>query len=190
MLNLRNRRTTNKIDLATFNGMLINLVKLHLDVRLIENPIVDLLSLSVFDRLHSLELYSIPAASFNGILKILERLDRLKEIVLQCNVTRLDSQFSTIQESLPSMAAKLKQLSSFVTVNIDWTADSVTQFVLLAEKLIYLDFWSGSDTNYTITPAFIRTLATIRKSSVNGRMQPLHLKLYTMDIDLKEVCND
>ncbi|KAG4077007.1 hypothetical protein HA402_015994 [Bradysia odoriphaga] len=188
-LNLRNCRTTNSIDLNSFDRILINLVKLHLDVGLIKNPIEDLPALSNFQCLNSLELYSIPAALFNDIIKILETLVRLREIVLQCHLTRLDTQFLSIQESLAGMASKLTQLQSFETVSIDWTAESVENFVRRAKMLTCLDFWSGDESNYTITPEFIRSLAKIRKSMF-GIRQPLYLKFRTRDEDLKQVFNE
>ncbi|XP_037047493.1 uncharacterized protein LOC119083068 [Bradysia coprophila] len=189
ILNLRRCMTTHSIDLRYFDTWLINLVKLNLDIGLIEDPIENLPLLSNFQSLNSLELFSIPAAVFNDIIKILETLVRLHEIVLQCHLPRIDAQFLSVQESLAGMASKLTQLRSFITVSIDWTAESVSNFVHRARNLTYLDFWSGGVDNYKLTPEFIRSLAKIRRSMV-GIMHPLHLKLRIKDKDFKQVFNE
>ncbi len=186
-LNLRYRRTIKKIYLSAFNMYLVNLQELQLDVNLIASPVDRLPGLAGFRDLRALRLYAIPVSTFNAILKILETLTRLTDVVLQTHLTRIDAQFSSVQESLIGIATQLTELQSFATVNIDWTSDTVIDFLRQAKKLISLDFWSGSDSNYIVTPAFIRELASIRKLSVHERMQPLHLKMHLMDRDLKEV---
>lgn len=184
-LYIRNRLTLNMIQLNTFNTLLPNLETLHIDVTLIPKPVEDLPGLRNLGKLRTLELHSIPTALFGGILKVLETLNHLTSIVLQCVMTRVDSQFTSAQESLVCIPTKLEQLESFVTVNIDWMPDSVTEFIRNARGLIYFDFWSGSDSNYKLTPAFIREVAAIRR--FGGNLQPLKLKMYAMDDDLKRV---
>lgn len=187
-LHLRKRRTIN--DFICLNDLtlrLVNLEELHLDVRLIERPIQQLVKIGDFPKLHTLALYAIPATVFNDILKIVETFTRLEAIILQANLTRLNDQFASSQESLVRVATELKELTSFVTVNIDWTAETVVEFVREGHNLKYFSFWSGSDTNYTVTASFIRELAATRKSTVDPTMQPLILKMFAMNHHLKQV---
>lgn len=186
-LNLRKRRTINFILLSDLTMYLLNLEELNLDVGLIEKPIQDLVRIANFPRLHTLALYAIPATLFNDILKILETFNRLTAVTLQANLTRLNDQFLSSQESLVRVATELKQLQSFVTVNIDWTSEDVVKFVGEATKLEYFSFWSGSDTNYVVTPTFIRELASMRKASVYASIQPLKLEMFPMNHHLKQV---
>lgn len=158
-----------------------------MDVQLIENPSQYLPTLATFPRLRSLDLYSIPLESFVDILKVLQTLGRLREIQLQCDVPRAYKEYEKIQDALISVASNMSKLKSFTTVNIDWEATSVIDFVHHAESLIYFDFWSGMDFNYTITPGFIRSLAAIRSLSDNTGVGPLHLKLYKVQNDIRKV---
>lgn len=183
-LSLSNSRAISVMKLTEISALSVNLEELHLDLKLLENPTKELPELANFHNLRSLALYTIPAEIMADILKVLETLIQLNEVVLQSEVMRLNAQFSTIQDSIVGLAIKLKKLKSLVTVNIDWTMETVGQFVSEAENLIYLDFWSGLDSNYLVTPTFIRELAAKRKLSA---MQPLNLKMYTMDYELKQV---
>lgn len=185
-LNLSYRREICVIKLTEISSLFDNLEELHLDLKLLEDPTKELPELVNFHNLRSLALYKIPAGIIPDIFKVLETLIRLNEVVLQSEVTRLDAQYSTIQQSIVGLAIKLKELKSLVTVNIDWTMETVVEFVSEAENLIYLDFWSGSDSNYVVTPTFIRKLAAKRKLST---IQPLNLKMYAMDYELKQVNN-
>lgn len=187
-LNLWKRRTINQsISLNDLNWYLVHLEELHLDVGLIEEPTHQLHSVGNLMYLHTLTLNAIPTASFAEISKILETFTRLRTLVLQTDMTRLDKQFTSIQESLVRVGTALKELKSFVTVNIDWTSETVIEFVRAARNLTYFDFWSGLDTNYIVTSSFIRELAEARKSSVNILSQPLNLRMYAMDVHLKQV---
>lgn len=184
-LSIRCSRTINNINLYDLTTNLVNLNELKLDVRLIQDPAQHLLALAYFRHLNTLSLYKIPAELLDGILKYLGTLSGLQKVTLQSDLTRLDVQYSSIQESLIGLATKLTALTSFVTVNIDWMSETVLEFVSEARNLIYFDFWSGSDSNYIVGATFIRKLAVIRKCLMFS--EPLRLKMYAMDHDLKQV---
>lgn len=182
-LDLWNRWSINNINMSNLTSALVNLEELQLDVKLIKKPIEDLPKLNMFLNLHTLALYTIPSEMFNDISQILETFTRLTKIELQSDLTRLDAQFSSIQDSLVRIAEKLKELQSFVTVNIDWLEETIRRFVGEARNLIYFDFWS-SEYNLIVEPNLIRELATARKNLMRG---PLKLKMYAMDYQLKQV---
>lgn len=186
-LDLWNRREIKYIAIDDLISTLVNLEELHLDVKLIKAVPTEILKISQFAILHTLWLYAIPVPQFNDVVENLKTLKRLKDISLQSELTRLDSEFLLSQQSLIGIATELKELESFATVNIDWTSETVSEFVGLAKNLRYYDFWSGLTSNYIVTPAFIRELAATRKYTVDETMEPLNLKMYVMDLDLRQV---
>lgn len=185
-LKLSNRRAIKYITVDDLNP-LVNLEELHLDVNVMELLTPEILKLSAFANLHTLWLYSINSMDFNAMVTNLATLKQLKDISLQSQLTRIDSEFSPAQESFIRIANELKELKSFVTLNIDWTSETVIEFVRQAKDLVNFDFWSGLGSNYIVTPTFIRELATTRKFTVAETMQPLNLKMYAMDNDLRQV---
>lgn len=184
-LYLRNRRNVINISLNTFSGLLPVMEDLGLDVTLIRQPVRDLPELAHFGSLTSLGLYRIPEALFSDVVGVVKTLQRLRKVVLQSNVSRANANFTAIQESLVGIPNQLAQLRSFVTVSIDWTPETVSDFVVNARNLEYLDFWSSSESNYTVTPQFIRTLARNRRLTLNPR--PLQLKMYSQPPVVKKV---
>lgn len=186
-LHLWNRRKIKYIEMDDLTQFLVNLEELHLDIRLMKTPQTEIPKLNEFANLHTVLLYTIPVSQFNVILTNLQALSRLKDVSLQSNLTRLDPEFLLAQESLIRIATQLKELKTFTTVNIDWTSEAVSKFVGQAKKLLYYDFWSGLASNYIITPTFIRELAVTRKQTVDETMEPLNLRMYRMDNELRQV---